>query len=248
MTPVLLEVRGLSRRFGAIAATDHVDLDVREGEIHALIGPNGAGKSTLLSQLAGEIQSDTGTIRLAGREITRLPPAERARLGIARSFQITSLFEQASILENVLLAATPAHDRGFHPLRPADRPGAVRTAALDALDLIGLGHRLEEKAAALAHGDKRQLELAMALAGRPRLLLLDEPLAGQAGAESRATVALLERLRHRHTVLLVEHDMDAVFQLADRITVMVEGRRIASGPPAVIRADAAVRAAYLGDA
>jgi branched-chain amino acid transport system ATP-binding protein len=248
MMEPLLELRGVHKRFGAVVAAEAVDLDVRAGEIHALIGPNGAGKSSLIAQIAGELRPDRGRVHFAGIDLTERPPAARARLGLARSFQVTSLFDDLSVLENAVLAAQPRLGHSFRLLRPATSRATVREAALAALAEVGLDKRPDDPVAALGHGEKRQLEIGLALAGGPRLLLLDEPLAGQAAADGEATVALLDRLRRRHAMLLVEHDMDAVFQLADRVTVMVEGRTIASGTAAEVRNDPDARSAYLGDA
>jgi branched-chain amino acid transport system ATP-binding protein len=247
MSGPLLEVRGLTKRFGAVVAADGVDLEVLPGEIHAVIGPNGAGKTTLIAQLAGELRPDAGAIRFRGSDLVRQPVHARAALGIARSFQVTNLFGAFSVLQNVALAAQAVAGHSFRPWRPAARVAPLREAALAALGQVGLDE-VERPANALAHGEKRLLEIAMALASRPQLVLLDEPLAGQGGAEGRATVALLDRLRGERAILLVEHDMEAVFALADRITVMVDGRVIASREPVAIRADPAVRTAYLGDA
>ena len=248
MAEPLLQVRGLSKRFGAVVAADALDLEVAPREVHAVIGPNGAGKTTLIAQLAGEVRPDAGHIRFAGHDLGARPPHARAALGLARSFQITSVFEQFSTLQNVALAVQAMRGHSFRFWRPARRVRELREPAMAALERVGLGSRADDPAHALSHGEKRQLELAMALASRPKLLLLDEPLAGQGLSESEAMIALLAGLRDSHTILLVEHDMDAVFALADRITVLVRGRVIASAEPAVIRADPAVRAAYLGDA
>ncbi len=244
----LLQVRALCKRFGAVVAADALDLDVAPGELHAVIGPNGAGKTTLIAQLAGELRPDAGHIRFAGHDLLPRPPHARAQLGLTRSFQITSLFEQFRVLENVALAVQAVRGHSFRFWRPAHKSYELREAAMAALEQVGLAARADDRAHALSHGEKRQLELAMALASRPQLLLLDEPLAGQGQAESTALIALLSGLRGRHAILLVEHDMDAVFALADRITVLVGGRVIACAAPAAIRADPAVRAAYLGDA
>jgi len=247
MTP-LLTVNGLCKRYGAVVAADGIDLEVGPGEIHAVIGPNGAGKTTLVGQLAGEIRPDRGRISFCGRDLAALPAWARAGLGIARSFQITSLFEQFTVLDNTALAVQAVRGHSFRFWRPARGVQEQREAAREVLTRVGLGDTAGLLVGALSHGQKRQLELAMALASRPRLLLLDEPLAGQGVAEAPATIELLDALRADHAMLLVEHDMDAVFALADRITVLVGGRVVASGPPAAIRADPDVRAAYLGDA
>ncbi len=247
MVEPLLAVSGLKKRFGGLLATDGVDLSVADGEIHALIGPNGAGKTTLVAQLQGELAPDAGTIRFAGRDVTQLKPHQRAACGIARSFQITSIFLDMSALDNVALAVQAHAGHSFGMWKPARAQPELREPARAALDRVGLGGRADVRAANLAHGEQRQLELAMALATEPRLLLLDEPMAGMGTEESARIVALIGALKGKHGVLLVEHDMDAVFALADRITVLVYGRAIATGTPAEIRANAEVRQAYLGD-
>ncbi|WP_029557660.1 ABC transporter ATP-binding protein [Xanthobacter sp. 91] len=247
MAEALLHIAGLAKAYGALHVTAGVELAVLPGEIHALIGPNGAGKTTLVGQIAGEVMPDAGTIRFDGADITRLPVHRRARLGLARAFQITSIFPRFTALEHAALAVMAARGRTFRLLRPASSDRAAREEAAGLLEEVGLGARAEVAAAALSHGEKRALELAMALAVRPRLMLLDEPMAGTGPAESAAMVALLTRLKGRCAILLVEHDMDAVFRLADRISVLVNGRIIACGTPDAVRADAAVRAAYLGD-
>jgi len=243
----LLETRGLRKNFGGILAVDAVDLAVAPGEIHAVIGPNGAGKTTLINLLSGRMRPDGGAILFDGKPVTRLSAAARARRGLARSFQITSVFPGFSVLENVMLAVQAREPHAFRLWRPVAGDPALTAPALAALARVGLADRAEMRAGNLAHGEQRQLEIAMALAIRPRLLLLDEPMAGMGGDESRRMVALLADLKSEFTMLLVEHDMDAVFALADRITVLVYGAAIASGTPAAIRADAAVRDAYLGD-
>jgi branched-chain amino acid transport system ATP-binding protein len=240
-------VRGLVKYFGALAATDGLDLTVTPGEIHAIIGPNGAGKTTLLAQLTGEIHPDAGTIRFAGQDITRLPMHRRVALGLARSFQITSIFKGFSALDNVALAVQAHAGHSFRFWRPARASAQLRQPALEALARVGLASRTHTLAANLSHGEQRQLEIAMALASQPRLLLLDEPMAGMGAEESAEVVALLRQLHGQHTMLLVEHDMDAVFTLADRITVLVYGRAIATGTAADIRRHPEVRQAYLGD-
>lgn len=247
MAEPLLSTRGLIKRFGGLVATDHVDLDVAVGSIHALIGPNGAGKTTLISQLSGEIRPDAGSIMLEGRDITRAPVHRRCRLGLARSFQITSIFPDFSTRENVAMAVQSRLGHSFRFWRQARRDPA-RTAPAEALLAdVGLGGRADVPAAALSHGEHRQLEIAMALATSPRLLLLDEPMAGMGVEESARMVETLLALKGRVTILLVEHDMDAVFALADRITVLVYGRAIATGTPDEIRGNPQVRQAYLGD-
>jgi len=244
---VLLEVRGLTKAFGGLRATDGVDLDVLEGETHAIIGPNGAGKTTLIAQLAGDLRPDAGRIRFAGLDITTLSTPARSRRGVARSFQITSVFRDFTALDNVALAVQAHAGHSFRFWRPARAEPALREPARAVLESVGLGARADVPAADLAHGEQRQLEIAMALATRPRLLLLDEPVAGMGLEESQRMIAFLRTLRGRLTVVLVEHDMDAVFALADRISVMVYGRLIATGPPEAIRANPEVRQAYLGE-
>jgi branched-chain amino acid transport system ATP-binding protein len=247
MVEPLLETSGLTRRFGGLVAMSEVALGVAPGEIHAVIGPNGAGKTTLVATLAGELRPDAGTIRFAGHDISRLGTTRRAALGIARSFQITSIFREFSVVENVALAVQAHEGHSFRLWRPARADPRLREPARAVLAELGLAERADMTAAALSHGEKRVLEIAMVLATRPRLLLLDEPMAGMGPAESDAMVRLLARLRGRLAIVLVEHDMDAVFRLADRITVMVYGRVVATGAPAAIRADPEVRRAYLGD-
>jgi branched-chain amino acid transport system ATP-binding protein len=247
MPEPLLETSGLTRRFGGLVAMSDVALGVEPGEIHAVIGPNGAGKTTLVAALAGELRPDAGTIRFAGHDISRLGATRRAAIGIARSFQITSIFREFSALDNVALAVQAHAGHSFRLWRGARSDPRLRETARAVLAELGLAERAEMTAAALSHGEKRVLEIAMVLATRPRLLLLDEPMAGMGPAESTEIVRLLARLRGRLAIVLVEHDMDAVFALADRITVMVYGRVIATGAPAAIRADPEVRRAYLGD-
>ena len=243
----LLETRGLLKRFGGLVATDHLSIEVRTGEIHALIGPNGAGKTTLVSQLTGNLRPDSGTIHFAGRDITRLPIHARVRLGLARSFQITAVLREFSVIENVALAVQAHAGHSFRFLRNARFDKSLREPAWQGLEIVGLDARAGVPAAALSHGEQRQLEIAMALVGQPRLLLLDEPRAGMGPEESTDLVQLLRRVKERCGVLLIEHDMDAVFALADRITVLVYGRAIATGTPEEIRANADVRQAYLGE-
>ena len=247
MTEPLLAVRGLRKRFGGLVATDGVDLDVAEGETLAVIGPNGAGKTTLIAQLSGDLAPDAGTIRFAGAEVTALPAATRSHRGLARSFQITSIFREFTALDNVALAVQAHAGHSFHFWRRAREERALREPAQAVLAQVGLAARADVQAGALAHGEQRQLEIAMALATHPRLLLLDEPVAGMGIDESQRMVQLLRTLRGHHTIVLVEHDMDAVFALADRISVMVYGRVIATGTPEAIRANAEVRRAYLGE-
>jgi branched-chain amino acid transport system ATP-binding protein len=247
MAEPLLEVRGLRKAFGALQATDGVELEVRQGETHAVIGPNGAGKTTLIGQLSGMINPDAGRIRFAGEDITRLPAPARSKKGLARSFQITSIYREFSALDNVALAVQAHAGHSFRFWQPARREAALREPARKILQEVGLGARADMTAANLAHGEQRQLEIAMALATSPRLLLLDEPVAGMGTEESQRMVQLLGTLKGATTMILVEHDMDAVFSLADRISVLVYGRIIATGAPQEIRANPEVRAAYLGE-
>jgi branched-chain amino acid transport system ATP-binding protein len=243
----LLEVSGLVKRFGGLAATDGVDLTVESGEVHAVIGPNGAGKTTLINQLTGEIAPDAGSIRFDGREIAHEPVYRRALLGLGRSYQITSVFPEFSVLANVTLAVLAHSGHCFRFARALGSERDLADRASEALSEVGLGPKANTIVASLAHGERRQLEVAMTLASRPKLLLLDEPMAGMSLAESERMVALLSTLKGRYGILLVEHDMDAVWKLADRISVLVYGRVIACGDPASIRENAEVRAAYLGD-
>ena len=247
MAEALLEVRQLRKAFGALLATDGVDLDVRAGETHAIIGPNGAGKTTLIGQLSGMLRPDSGHIRFAGEDITRLPAPARSKKGLARSFQITSIYREFTALDNVALAVQAHAGHSFRFWRPAREDPALRNPARGILEEVGLGGRADVIAANLAHGEQRQLEIAMALATAPRLLLLDEPVAGMGTEESQRMVEFLGTLKGRQTIILVEHDMDAVFSLADRISVLVYGRIIATGAPQEIRASPEVRAAYLGE-
>ena len=243
----LLELKGLHKAFGALKATDGVDLTVRPGEIHALIGPNGAGKSTLIAQIAGGLAPDGGSITLLGEEVTGWPVARRARLGLGRTFQVSSLATEFSVLRNVMLAvqARTSGARGFWA--PVRRDQALRSAALGVLDRVRLTRRADDPVSALSHGERRLLEVAMALALRPKLLLLDEPMAGLGPEGTKELTGFLASLKHEAGILLVEHDMDAVFALADRISVLVYGRIIATGTVDEIRASAEVREAYLGD-
>ncbi len=243
----ILEVRDLSKSFGALRATDHVSFAVAEGETHAIIGPNGAGKTTLISQLSGMLRPDAGEIRFAGEDITRLSAPARSLKGLARSFQITSVYRDFTALDNVALAVQAHSGHSFRFWRPARSDAALREPARRILDEVGLGARADVLAANLAHGEQRQLEIAMVLATGPRLLLLDEPLAGMGPEESQQMIRFLDALKGRQTMVLVEHDMDAVFTLADRITVLVYGRVIATGRPEEIRANPEVRRAYLGE-
>ena len=247
MVEPLLRTDRLVKRFGGLVATDAISIDVHQGEIHALIGPNGAGKTTLVSQLTGNLAPDAGTIHFAGRDVTRLPTHARVRLGLARSFQITSVLREFTALENVALAVQAHAGHSFRFLADARRDERLRVPARQGLEAVGLDHRADTPAAALSHGEQRQLEIAMALAGDPKLLLLDEPMAGMGAEESQRMIEFLRVLKSKRGMLLIEHDMDAVFQLADRITVLVYGRAIASGTPDEIRANVEVRQAYLGE-
>src|SRR6266513_834943 len=247
MNKTLLEVRGLRKSFGALLASDDVDLDVLEGETHAIIGPNGAGKTTLISQLAGSLLPDRGRVRFAGEDITALSAPARARRGFARSFQITSIYPDFTALENVMLAVQAHSGSSFRFWRPAREEPSLRSPASAILEEVGLSGRGDVLAANLAHGEQRALEIATALATRPRLLLLDEPVAGMGAEETQRMIALLSSLKGGMTLILVEHDMDAVFSLADRISVLVYGRIIATGRPEEIRANSEVRRAYLGE-
>jgi branched-chain amino acid transport system ATP-binding protein len=243
----LLEIDGLSKRFGGVVASDNISLAVPPGELHAIIGPNGAGKTTLIGELAGEIAPDAGSVRFDGHDITALPVWRRSRLGLARSFQITSLFNDFTALDNVALAVQAHSGHSFSFWRDARGEVALREPARAALARVGLASREDVLVSSMSHGEHRQLEIAMALATRPRMLLLDEPMAGMGPEESVRMIALLRELKRELTVLLIEHDMDAVFALADRITVLVYGQVIASGEPAAIRANPDVRKAYLGE-
>jgi branched-chain amino acid transport system ATP-binding protein len=247
MNDALLHVDGLCKSFGALRATDQVSLEVRQGETHAIIGPNGAGKTTLIGQLAGNLRPDAGTIRFAAEDITALAAPARSRRGLARSFQITSVYRDFTALDNVTLAVQAHAGSSFRFWRPARSDESLRAPARAILAEVGLGERADVLAASLAHGEQRQLEIAMVLATKPRLMLLDEPMAGMGTDESQRLVRFLASLKGRQTIVLVEHDMDAVFALADRISVLVYGRIIATGSPAEIRANPEVRSAYLGE-
>ena len=246
MTPIL-QTEHLRKAYGALTVTDDVNFDLRPDELHAIIGPNGAGKTTLIHQLSGSQPADGGRILFEGHNITNLPMAKRVQLGIARTFQITSVLGGFSVLENAALAAQARIGSSFRFFRSAAGEQRMNRAAMAALETVGLADRAERRASDLSHGEKRQLELAIALATEPKLLLLDEPLAGTGHDESAALTKLIQELKGRLPVVLIEHDMDAVFALADRISVLVYGRIIASGKPDEVRADPEVRKAYLGD-
>ena len=247
MVEPLLRIENLVRRFGGIVATDNLSLDIARGELHAIIGPNGAGKTTLISQLIGQLRPTAGTIRFAGQDVTHLPAWKRSRLGLARSFQITSLLPNFTAADNVALAAQARDGHSFRFFGNARREKSLRASAHAALDRVGLLGRADVMVSRLSHGEQRELELAVALATKPQLLLLDEPMAGLGITESARMVKLLAELRQEVTIVLVEHDMNAVFALADRITVLVYGRVIASDVPAAIRTNEEVKRAYLGD-
>ena len=247
MNKALLEVRGLTKRFGALLASDNVDLEVLEGETHAIIGPNGAGKTTLIGQLAGNLVPDRGRVRFAGEDITALSAPARSHRGFARSFQITSIYADFTALENVMLAVQAHAGSSFRFWSPARAERALQEPARRVLEEVGLGARAGLPAGSLAHGEQRALEIAIALATRPRLMLLDEPVAGMGAEETQRMIAFLSTLKGGKTLILVEHDMDAVFSLADRVSVLVYGRIIATGTPQEVRANAEVRRAYLGE-
>ena len=247
MNEPVLRVEHLRKSFGGLVVTDDVTLDLRTGELHALIGPNGAGKSTLINQMTGQLPSDAGRIFFGGRDVTRLPVHARAALGFARSFQLTSILPDFSVLENVALAVQARSGTSFRFFGHAAAEAGLNKAASEAIGEVGLTERAGVLAGHLSHGEKRALEIAMALAGEPKLLLLDEPMAGTGLEETAQLVAILRRLKGRFPMLLVEHDMTAVFALADRISVLVYGRIIAQGTPDEVRRDGAVVAAYLGD-
>nr|MBL8411943.1 ABC transporter ATP-binding protein [Dechloromonas sp.] len=249
MVEGLLEVRGLCRRFGAIEALKDIDFSVDTGEVHALIGPNGAGKTTFIHHVSGALQPDAGSVRFAGQDVTTFGMHRRVAAGMARSYQITNIFLGLDALDNVALAVQGRPDAGssFRFWRPVRSETALFDEARSYLEQLGLGSKATTLAGNLSHGEQRALELAMALATRPRLLLLDEPMAGTGPEESARMVELIEHLARHVTILLVEHDMDAVFRLADRISVLVNGQLICTGTPEAVRNDAAVRRAYLGD-
>jgi branched-chain amino acid transport system ATP-binding protein len=242
-----LALTALCKHFGGLVVTDNVTMAINPGELHAVIGPNGAGKTTLINQVSGLVTPDSGSIILAGRDVTDLPAHARARLGLARSFQITSVLTGFSALENVALAAQARAGSSFRFLGHAAVEPVLNAAAMAALDEVGLADRASVAAGHLAHGEKRALELAMAIVSDPRLLLLDEPMAGTGHEETERLIAVLDRLKGRFAIMLVEHDMTAVFALADRISVLIYGRILASGTPDAVRADPQVVAAYLGD-
>ncbi len=247
MAETILAIEGLAKRFGGVVAVDAVSLEVARGELHALIGPNGAGKTTIIHQLSGALAPDAGRIVLEGRDVTRVPFHERVALGLARSYQITSIFRRFTVLDNVALAVQARSGSSLSFWRPLAAEPALFEEARAVLERVGLAGRAGVPAGALAHGEQRQLEVGLALATNARLLLLDEPMAGMGAEESERMIALIGTLKTALSVLLVEHDMDAVFRLADRISVLVNGRLIASGAPVEIRANEEVKRAYLGE-
>jgi branched-chain amino acid transport system ATP-binding protein len=247
MTDILLSTTKLTKRFGGLVASDAIDLEVRRGDLHAIIGPNGAGKTTLVAQLSGELRPSSGSIVFDGADVTALPVHRRARRGFGRSFQITNVVHELSALDNVALAVQAHDGHSFRFWRPARTDAALREPARRILAKVELGGRENALAGHLSHGEKRALEVAMALASDPKLLLLDEPLAGMGPDESARMARLLQTLKGEVTILLVEHDVEIVFALADRITVLVQGRVVADGAPSEIRDDPAVQRAYLGD-
>ena len=249
MAETLLDVRNLSRRFAAVDALQGVNFSVDAGEVHALIGPNGAGKTTFIHHVSGALQPDSGSIHFAGRDVTKLSMHQRVAVGMARSYQITNVFLGLSALDNVALAVQGRQDAGssFRFWRPARSETAMFDEARSYLEQLGLGQRIDTIAGNLAHGEQRALELAMALATKPKMLLLDEPMAGTGPEESAQMVELIEHIARHVTILLVEHDMAAVFRLADRVSVLVNGRLICTGTPDEVRANPEVRRAYLGD-
>ena len=247
MSTAPLQLQNLRKSYGALRVTDDVSLTIEPGELHAIIGPNGAGKTTLIHQISGLARPDSGRILFDGQDVTRLPMAERARLGLVRSFQITSILPRFSALENVALAVQARSGSSFKFLGHAAAEHELNDVAMTLLARFGLAARADVPAGQMSHGEKRQLEIAIALAAKPKLLLLDEPLAGTSHDESQRLINTLQALRRELPIVLIEHDMDAVFALADRVSVLVYGRIIASGTPQSIRDNPDVRAAYLGE-
>lgn len=248
MSEPILSCHDLNKEFGGISATEQVNLDLQPSELHAIIGPNGAGKTTLISQLSGDLAPDSGRIMFEGQDITHQPTHRRSLLGLARSFQITSIFLHMTVRDNVALAVQAHRGHSFRFWRPTHSDKDLIEPAMQALEHVGLHERHALPAQELSHGERRQLEIAMALATEPKVLLLDEPMAGMGAEESGQMIKTLKKLKRKKAMLLIEHDMDAVFALADRITVLVYGRVIATGKPRAIRSDEAVKRAYLGDA
>lgn len=247
MREAILHVEKLHKQFGGLNATDNVDLEVRLGELVAIIGPNGAGKTTLINLLTGAYPSDGGVIRFQGEDVTSLPVHTRSLRGLARSFQITSVFPELTVLENVALAAQAHRGHSYRFWRKVADDKAIFDAARAMLSELGMQAQMERPASMLAHGEKRVLEIAMALVTKPKMLLLDEPMAGLGVEESRKMIAFIRNLKGKLTILLIEHDMEAVFALADRILVLASGAIVASGAPEQIRTDPKVKLAYLGD-
>lgn len=247
MTDVILETRSISKSFGAVQASKDVSIDLRAGEIHALIGPNGAGKSTLIQQIAGSLTPDTGQVLLQGQDVTGLKTAARAKRGLGRTFQISALAMEDTVLQNVTLGALGAAASPYRFWRAALDDTALRTVAQEALQRVGLQDQANARTAELSHGQRRQLEVAVALTLKPRAFVMDEPMAGLGAEGSKNLTVFLDQLRAEAPILLVEHDMDAVFALADRISVLVYGQVIATGTVDEIRSNPEVRAAYLGD-
>jgi branched-chain amino acid transport system ATP-binding protein len=248
MSNPVLRLEHLCKSFGALRVTDGIDLDIMAGETHAIIGPNGAGKTTLIHQISGALAPDAGSITFDGRDVTHLAMPARSHLGLARTFQVTQVLPSFTALENVALAVQARSGSSFHFWQPSAREEALNRPALEALKVMDLTYRAHTAAGVLSHGEKRRLEIAIAIAQAPKLLLLDEPTAGAGAEEAHRLVTTLKGLKHRYAIVLVEHDMQAVFALADQISVLVEGRIIASGDPRSVRANPAVRAAYLGEA
>lgn len=247
MAETILEISGVTKSFGSLVACDQVSLDLRQGEIHALIGPNGAGKSTLIKQIAGEQKPDSGSIRFCGNDIGQLNATRRAQAGLARTFQVSSLATEFSVLQNIMLAVQGQGRKSYHFFKPVLADASITEPAMQFLRDAGLDERANIRVSDLSHGERRQLEIAIALAMKPKAFLLDEPMAGIGPGGSKVLTEMLDKLRQHAPILLVEHDMDAVFSLADRITVMVNGKNLRSGSVAEIRADKQVREAYLGE-
>ncbi len=247
MIDSLLQVDNLVKRFGGLVATDALTFEVAQGELHAIIGPNGAGKTTLIHQLSGMLKPDSGAIHFDGQEISHMSPSSRCHAGMVRSYQITSIFKDFTVLDNVAMSIQAREGHSFRFWANADKDSALAGKAMVILEEMGLESRASDLADNLAHGEQRQLEIAMALATSPKMLLLDEPMAGMGPEESSKVTKFLNSMKGKYTMLLIEHDMDAVFALADRITVLVYGQAIASGTPEEIRSNKDVRQAYLGD-
>jgi branched-chain amino acid transport system ATP-binding protein len=243
----VLKLESLRKNFGQIKATDNVDLSVEKGEIHALIGPNGAGKTTLINQIAGNFFQDSGKILFYDQDISGMSPHQRALHGLVRTFQISSVFDDMTVYENVAIAVQATEGHSFRFFRPADRYPGIRSKVMEYLDMTGLSDIADELSSRVSYGEKNKIEIAMALALKPRLILLDEPASGMSLGDSQHLVDLLKKLKGAYSILLVEHDMDVIFSLADRISVLVYGRIIATGSPVEIRNNPEVLEAYLGD-